>query len=102
MLDYILARLSEPSTWKGVVWIATAFGLALSPDQQEAIASFGLTLVGLISVFIERGNAHTDEEIIQIVEEEHDKRVKSITVNNVKGKKNVKTKTSDSDNFFND
>jgi hypothetical protein len=62
MIDYILARLSEPSTWRGIIWIATAFGLALSPDQQEAIASFGLTLVGLISVFVERGNAHSDEE----------------------------------------
>lgn len=48
MRDYLLARLQEPSTWRGLVLIATALGAVLSPDQQEAIVSGGLLLAGLV------------------------------------------------------
>ena len=101
MFDYILDRLKEASTWKGIVWFATAFGLVLSPDQQEAIASFGMTLIGLISVFIEKGNTKTDEEIVEIVQEQHQKTVKKM-LSQPKVKKDAKSKKVESDNFFND
>ena len=101
MLDYILDRLSEASTWKGIVWFATAFGLVLSPDQQEAIASFGMTLIGLISVFVEKGNTKTDDEMIEIVQEQHQKTVKKMLAQ-PKVRKNERFKKTDSDNFFND
>ncbi len=48
MRDYLIARLQEPSTWRGLVLIATACGAALSPDQQEAIVTSGLLVAGLI------------------------------------------------------
>ena len=48
MKSYLLARLQEPSTWRGLVLIATACGTALSPDQQEAIVTAGLLVAGLI------------------------------------------------------
>jgi hypothetical protein len=48
MRDYLLAQAREPSTWRGLVLIATALGAVLSPDQQEAIVSGGLLLAGLI------------------------------------------------------
>jgi hypothetical protein len=32
-LSYIYARLSEPSTWRGIIALVTAAGVALSPDQ---------------------------------------------------------------------
>lgn len=48
MRDYLLARLQEPSTWRGLVLIATACGAILSPEQQEAIIAGGLLLAGLI------------------------------------------------------
>lgn len=102
MLDYIINKLEEPSTWRGLVWIITAFGVVLSPEQTEAIVTFGMTLAGLIAVFIEKGNAHTSEEIVTIVKEEHSK----IVEKTVKERKNAKSKntdvSSDSDNFFND
>ena len=101
MFDYILDRLKEASTWKGIVWFATSFGLVLSPDQQEAIASFGMTLIGLISVFIEKGNTKTDEEIVEIVQEQHQKTVKKM-LSQPKVKKDAKSKKVESDNFFND
>jgi hypothetical protein len=48
MRAYLLARAQEPSTWRGLVLIATALGAVLSPDQQEAIVSGGLLLAGLV------------------------------------------------------
>jgi len=32
-LSYIYARLSEPSTWRGIIALVTAAGVALPPDQ---------------------------------------------------------------------
>ena len=52
MRDYILARLQEPSTWRGLVLIASALGAALSPDQQEAIVTGGLLFAGIIGAAV--------------------------------------------------
>jgi hypothetical protein len=52
MRDYILARLQEPSTWRGLVLIVSALGAALSPDQQEAIVTGGLLLAGIIGAAV--------------------------------------------------
>ncbi len=48
MMAYLLARLQEPSTWRGLVLIATAAGAVLSPDQQEAVIAGGLLVAGLL------------------------------------------------------
>jgi hypothetical protein len=49
--DYILTRLREPSTWRGIFMVLTSFGIYLQPDQTAAITAFGLSLVGLINIF---------------------------------------------------
>lgn len=46
MKDYLLERFKEPSTWRAAVWVATSFGLAIKPDQQEAIIALGCALAG--------------------------------------------------------
>ena len=48
MKDFFLNRLKEPSTWRGLVLVATSFGMQLSPDQSYAIASLGLALAGAV------------------------------------------------------
>lgn len=48
MKTYLIARLKEPSTWRGLVLIATACGAVLSPDQMETIVTGGMMVVGLI------------------------------------------------------
>lgn len=48
MKDFFLNRLKEPSTWRGLVLVATSFGMHLSPDQSYAIASLGLALAGFV------------------------------------------------------
>lgn len=51
-MNWILQRLREPSTWRGLVWLATVAGLALSPQQAEAIVTAGMALAGLLGVFL--------------------------------------------------
>lgn len=50
--EFIKERLSEPSTWRGLVRIATAaasaIGLTISPDVGVAIMVIGITIVGAI------------------------------------------------------
>lgn len=50
-MNYILERLKEPSTWRGLLALATALGVKLHPEMQEAILSTGLALIGMINVF---------------------------------------------------
>lgn len=47
---YLVARLQEPSTWRGLILIATAAGAKLSPQQVEAILTGGILLAGLVAV----------------------------------------------------
>lgn len=51
MIDFILDRLDEPSTWRGFIALLTATGIALSPEQADAIVATGLALIGLFGVF---------------------------------------------------
>lgn len=52
MLGYVLRRLGEASTWRGLIaLVAGAIGWQLSEDQATALVSAGLTLVGLVGAF---------------------------------------------------
>lgn len=45
---WLLDRAREPSTWRGLVLLATAAGVQIAPDVQEAIVTCGLAVAGLI------------------------------------------------------
>lgn len=51
MLNYIIERLKERSTWLGIISIVTAAGVSLSPEQSEAIVSVGVVICGAIAAF---------------------------------------------------
>jgi hypothetical protein len=51
-LKFVLARLSEASTWKGIFLILTAAGVTLKPELQAAITAVGLSLTGLVGVVV--------------------------------------------------
>jgi hypothetical protein len=51
VLNVLLGKLSENSTWRGIILIATAVGLKLDPEQANAIIAAGLSFVGLVNVF---------------------------------------------------
>jgi hypothetical protein len=50
-MKIIIEYLKQESTWRGIISIATAFGITLSPDQTSAIIAAGLAAIGLINTF---------------------------------------------------
>ena len=50
MQSYILERVKEPSSWRGLFLILTAIGVPIAPEMAEAIISVGLAVAGLIGV----------------------------------------------------
>lgn len=49
-MDYVVERLKEPSTWRGLIWVASSAGLIISPDSAEAIVTLGMLSAGLVGV----------------------------------------------------
>ena len=47
---YVCDRLREPSSWRGIVWILTAFGIVITPELAAAIGAAGASIAGLIGV----------------------------------------------------
>jgi len=47
---YIAHRLAEPSTYRGLIGLLTAAGVAISPDMAEKIIAVGMFLIGLINI----------------------------------------------------
>ena len=56
-MKYLLERLKEPSTWRGLFALLTAVGLKLHPEMQEAILTTGLALIGMINVIRKESDA---------------------------------------------
>lgn len=52
MLEWLLARMVEPTTWAGLTAILTAAGVALAPELKEAIITTGIAIGGLIGVIM--------------------------------------------------
>lgn len=50
MKSYILARIKEPSTWRGFILLLTAVGIPVAPQLAEAIVTTGLGVAGLVGV----------------------------------------------------
>ena len=50
-MAYVLARLKEASTWRGIALLLTAFGVQVAPDVQEAVISHGISVDGAVGVF---------------------------------------------------
>lgn len=49
-MNWLIKRLREPSTWRGLIWLATAFGVTLRPEVWEQITAVGMAVAGLIGV----------------------------------------------------
>jgi hypothetical protein len=58
-MDWMLERLSEQSTWRGLIGLLTASGITLAPDYQNAIIALGLAIIGLINVIREEKPSQT-------------------------------------------
>jgi hypothetical protein len=50
MKDYILQRAKEPSTWRGIVLLASSFGVYVEPALADAIIAAGVGLAGILGI----------------------------------------------------
>ena len=48
--QWILDRLSEPSTYRGIILVLTAVGVQIQPAMIEAIISIGIGAAGVIGM----------------------------------------------------
>lgn len=51
-MQYILARLREPSTYAGFAAVLAAFGLSLDAGLVQSIALLGTGLAGVLAAFM--------------------------------------------------
>lgn len=49
-MNWFFARLNEPSTWRGIIWLLTVAGVSLSPEAWQYITTMGMAGAGLIGV----------------------------------------------------
>jgi hypothetical protein len=45
-----MKRLTQESTWRGIILVLTAFGVQIAPELIESIIVVGLALVGMINI----------------------------------------------------
>ena len=48
--QFLLDRLSEPSTWRGIILILTSAGVNIAPAMADAIIGAGIGICGLVGV----------------------------------------------------
>lgn len=60
ILENILLRLKETSTWRGLIVVASVIGWSISPADQEIIISTGVGLIATLEI-IRREQTKVDE-----------------------------------------
>lgn len=50
MKDYLVERMKEASTWRGIILLLTAVGVPIVPAMADSIVSAGLAIAGLIGM----------------------------------------------------
>lgn len=63
---FVLDRFKEPSTWRGIILLATSCGVYFSPELTEGIITIGLAAAGAVGVFTEddRKSKQKKEELL--------------------------------------
>jgi len=59
-MGWLIARLKEPSTWRGIVWMLTACGVTLRPEIWEQITAIGMAAAGLLGVITSENPQRVD------------------------------------------
>lgn len=49
-MEWFVDRMTEPSTWRGLVGLLTSAGIIVSPELATQIVAAGLAVMGLINV----------------------------------------------------
>lgn len=69
--NYILDRLGENSTWRGLILFVTGIGITLKPEQAAKITAIGLGVVGIINMF--RQGSPTKDQVADALATKQDK-----------------------------
>jgi hypothetical protein len=67
VLDYLVARLQEPSTWVSLGTLATAIGWNLAPDHWQLIALIGMGVGSTLGAIIRERRKTTPAEIKAVI-----------------------------------
>jgi hypothetical protein len=51
-MTQILESLRQPSAWRGLIWILTAIGINLSPDEAANVMALGAAAAGTAGALI--------------------------------------------------
>lgn len=51
-IDYILARLKEPTTWGGIAAFLSGVGITIAPELWQEISAAGAAIGGLLMVLL--------------------------------------------------
>jgi hypothetical protein len=57
-LDWLTSRAREPSTWRGITAALMAFGIAVEPEQVNAVLTIGLMVISTINVMRKEGKSN--------------------------------------------
>ena len=52
LIQWVMARASERTTWLGLLAMATSAGFHFSPDLQAQLSNVALVIVGLFAVIL--------------------------------------------------
>lgn len=50
IINYIVGRMKERSTWLGLVGVLASFGIAIEPAMAEAIAGVGIAAASVLMI----------------------------------------------------
>ena len=51
-MAYLIDRMKEPSTWRGVILLAAGLGAHWSPESQGIIVSAGVAFAGILGAVL--------------------------------------------------
>jgi hypothetical protein len=49
-MEWIMARLMEPSTWRGIITVLSAAGVSVSPQLIGTVLPIGMAGIGLVEM----------------------------------------------------
>lgn len=50
LVDWLMTRLGEQSTWRGIFLVLAALGLQIAPDLWDKILTISLGIIGIINI----------------------------------------------------
>jgi hypothetical protein len=65
MLDTLKRLSKQQSTWRGLLFLATAFGVHVAPELQTLILTGCFGVVGASDVLKDESRRRTDAQVIQ-------------------------------------